>query len=188
MQPQLQPEPLPQQPQIPEWSPALRIAFRFSVAYLGLFCVATQIITSLFSATQGADVPDPGTLWPLRPLVSWTAAHIFHVAAPLSFEGNSASGDCMFAWVLAFCLLVIAAIPHRHLVLSGPQPEKLCRAANLGSTLLSSRPCRADAQLRHGQSHPDANAVSFINKAASAFRHVLSHGGALEFHWRSPSL
>src|SRR6185437_15475082 len=131
MQPQLQPEPLPQQPQIPEWSPALSIAFRFSVAYLGLFCVATQIITSLFSATQGADIPDPGTLWPLRPLVSWTAAHIFHVSAPLSFEGNSASGDCMFAWVLAFCLLVIAAIPHRHLVLSGPQPEKLCRAANL---------------------------------------------------------
>jgi len=110
MQPQLQTEPLPRQPQIPEWSPALRIAFRFSVAYLGLFCVATQIITSLFSATQGADVPDPGTLWPLRPLVFWTAAHIFHVAAPLSFEGNSASGDCMFAWVLAFCLLVIAAI------------------------------------------------------------------------------
>src|SRR6185437_15940333 len=30
--------------------------------------------------------------------------------APLSFEGNSASGDCMFAWVLAFCLLVIAAL------------------------------------------------------------------------------
>src|SRR6185437_2831392 len=54
MQPQLQTEPLPHQPQIPEWSPALSIAFLFSVAYLGLFCVATQIITSLFSATQGA--------------------------------------------------------------------------------------------------------------------------------------
>jgi hypothetical protein len=110
MRPQLQTEPVPQQPQIPEWSPALRIAFRFSVAYLGLFCLTTQIITSLFSATQGADIPDPGTLWPLRPLVSWTAAHVFHVAAPLSLEGNSASGDCMFGWVLAFCLLVIAAI------------------------------------------------------------------------------
>ncbi len=110
MQPQLQTEPLPQQQQIPEWSPVLRIAFRFSVAYLGLFCLATQIITSLFSATQGADIPDPGTLWPLRPLVVWTAAHVFHVAAPLSFGGNSASGDCMFGWVLAFCLLVIAAV------------------------------------------------------------------------------
>ena len=109
MRPQLQTEPIPQQQQIPEWGPALRIAFRFSVIYLGLFCLATQIITSLFSATQGSDIPDPGTLWPLRPLVFWTAAHIFHVAAPLSLEGNSASGDCMFGWALAFCLLVIAA-------------------------------------------------------------------------------
>jgi uncharacterized membrane protein YphA (DoxX/SURF4 family) len=79
------------------------------VAYLGLFCAATQIVTSLFSATQGDDIPDPGTLWPLRPLVVWTAGHIFHVAAPLSLEGNSASGDCMFGWVTAFCLLVVAA-------------------------------------------------------------------------------
>ena len=110
MRPQLQTEPIPQQQQISEWSPALRFAFRFSVIYLGLFCLATQIITSLFSATQGNDIPDPGTLWPLRPLVMWTAAHIFNVAAPLSMEGNSASGDCMFGWVLAFCLLIIAAI------------------------------------------------------------------------------
>ena len=109
MRPKLQGEPIPYQQQIPEWNPALRIAFRFSVAYLGLFCAATQIVTSLFSATQGSDIPDPGTLWPLRPLVVWTAGHIFHVAAPLSLEGNSASGDCMFGWVTAFCLLVIAA-------------------------------------------------------------------------------
>ena len=109
MRPQLQTEPMPHEQQITEWSAALRIAFRFSVIYLGLFCLATQIITSLFSATQGNDIPDPGTLWPLRPVVFWTAAHIFHVAAPLSFDGNSASGDCMFGWVLAFCLLVLAA-------------------------------------------------------------------------------
>jgi hypothetical protein len=109
MSPQLQSEPISYQQQQPEWNPALRIAFRFSVAYLGLFCAATQIVTSLFSATQGSDIPDPGTLWPLRPLVVWTAVHIFHVAAPLSIDGNSASCDCMFGWVTAFCLLVIAA-------------------------------------------------------------------------------
>jgi len=109
MRPQLQSDPIPYQQPIPEWNPALRIAFRFSVAYLGLFCAATQIITSLLSATQGSDIPDPGTLWPLRPVVEWTAGHVFHVAAPLSLEGNSASGDCMFGWVVAFCLLVIAA-------------------------------------------------------------------------------
>jgi hypothetical protein len=110
MRPQLQPERIQQQQQIPDWNPVLRVAFRFSVIYLGLFCLATQIVTSLFSATQGNDIPDPGTLWPLRPLVFWTAAHIFHVAAPLSMETNSASGDCMFGWVLAFFLLVTAAV------------------------------------------------------------------------------
>src|SRR6185437_4720872 len=99
MRPQLQTEPVPQQQEIPDWSPALRFAFRFFVIYLARFCLATQIITSLFSATQGNDIPDPGTLWPLRPLVFWTAAHILHVAAALSGDGNSASGDFMFGWV-----------------------------------------------------------------------------------------
>lgn len=109
MRPELQSEPIPYQQQIPEWNPSLRIAFRFNVAYLGLFCAATQIITSMVSATQGSDIPDPATLWPLRPLIVWTGGHIFHVAAPLALGGNSASGDCMFGWVTAFCLLVIAA-------------------------------------------------------------------------------
>ena len=77
---------------------------------MGLYCLTTQIITSLFSSTQGADIPDPATLWPLRPVVFWTAAHVFHVGAPLSLDGNSGSGDCMFGWVLAFCLLVIAVL------------------------------------------------------------------------------
>jgi len=108
MSPQVQTEPIQPQPQIPKWSLAVRIGFRFCLIYLGLYCLATQIITSLLSSTQGADIPDPSTLWPLRPVVFWTAAHIFHVRAPLSLGGNSGSGDCMFGWVLAFCLLAIA--------------------------------------------------------------------------------
>src|SRR5437667_2298557 len=108
MRPKLQSEPIPYQQQIPEWNPALRIALSIQCGLSGTVLCATQIVTSLFSATQG-DIPDPGTLCPLRPLVVWTAGHIFHVAAPLSLEGNSASGDCMFGWVTAFCLLVIAA-------------------------------------------------------------------------------
>ncbi len=110
MIPQVQSEPIQPQPQIPEWSLAARIAFRFCLLYLGLYCLATQIITSVFSSTQGADIPDPATIWPLRPVVFWTAAHIFHVRAPLSLGGNSGSGDCIFGWVLAFCLLVIAVL------------------------------------------------------------------------------
>jgi uncharacterized membrane protein YphA (DoxX/SURF4 family) len=109
MSPQLQTEPVHPQSG-PQWSPAIRVAFRFCLTYLGLYCLATQIITSLVSASQGGDIPDPATLWPLRPVVFWTAAYIFHVRAPLSLDGNSGSGDCMFGWVLTFCLLAIAAL------------------------------------------------------------------------------
>jgi uncharacterized membrane protein YphA (DoxX/SURF4 family) len=108
--PQPQTEPIQPQPNIPRWNLALRIAFRFWMVYLGLYCLATQIITSLFSLGEGADFPDPATLWPLRPVIFWTAAHIFHVNAPLSpfWGGNSGTSDDMFAWVTAFCLLMIA--------------------------------------------------------------------------------
>ena len=105
--PQPQTEPTQPQLNIPSWSPALRIAFRFWLVYLGLYCLATQIIANLFTAFGKVDL---ATLWPLRPVISWTAAHIFHVNAPLSafFEGNSGTSDDMFGWVMTFCLLVIA--------------------------------------------------------------------------------
>jgi uncharacterized membrane protein YphA (DoxX/SURF4 family) len=108
--PQLQTEPTQLQTDDPSWNPRLRIAFRFWMVYLGLYCLATQIVTSLFSPTEGAVIPDPATLWPLRSVISWTGAHIFHVNAPLSafWAGNSASTDDMFAWVMIFCLLMIA--------------------------------------------------------------------------------
>jgi hypothetical protein len=110
MIPQPQTEPILPQQNIPRWSPALRIAFRFWMVYLGLYCLATEILPGLLTAAggSGADLPDPATLWPLRPVIFWTAAHIFHVNAPLSFGDNSGGGDCMFGWVTAFCLLVIA--------------------------------------------------------------------------------
>ena len=108
--PQLQTEPIRPQTQlkIPRWNLAVQIAFRFWMVYLGLYCLATQIITSLFSPSEGAVFPDPATLWPLRPIIFWTAAHIFHVTAPLSMDGNSGSVDDRFGWVMTFCLLVIA--------------------------------------------------------------------------------
>src|SRR5438270_640317 len=69
MNAQLQTIPLPQtepiQPRfnIPRWNPALRIAFRFCMVYLGLYCFATQLIT----APTGADIPDLATVWLLQP-------------------------------------------------------------------------------------------------------------------------
>jgi len=70
----------------------------------------TQIITSLFSPLQGEVIPDPATLWPTRQIVLWTAAHVFHIAGEVPVDGNSGSGDGAFGWVLAFCLLVFAAV------------------------------------------------------------------------------
>src|SRR6185437_9280509 len=65
--------------------------------------------TSLF-AGPAPSLPDPAAVWPLRPVIFWTAAHIFHVNAPLTafWGGGSGSTDCMFGWVTVFCLLVIA--------------------------------------------------------------------------------
>jgi hypothetical protein len=89
------------------WSLASRIVFRFCFVYFGLYCLFNQIITALIPVT--ADIPDPSTLWPMCPIVLWTAAHIFRVTKPLVYTG-SGSGDKTFDWVLSFCLLVIAVV------------------------------------------------------------------------------
>src|SRR5579859_6667540 len=109
--PESQTEPIQPKPQfnIPRWNLAVRIAFRFWMVYLGLYGLATQVFTILFTfpGREATQPPDLATLWPLRPVVFWTAAHIFHVNAPLSvfFEGNSGTSDDMFGWVMTFCLL-----------------------------------------------------------------------------------
>jgi uncharacterized membrane protein YphA (DoxX/SURF4 family) len=106
-----QTEPIQSQLNIPRWNLSLRIAFRFWMIYLGLYCLATQVVISLLNTAEMAtDLPDPATVWPLRPLISWTGAHIFHVNAYPSpvFRANSGTLDDMFGWVMTFCLLVIA--------------------------------------------------------------------------------
>jgi hypothetical protein len=90
------------------WSLARRVAFRFCFVYLGLYCFGTQIFGGLFLIPK-VDVPDPGSLWPMRQITFWTAAHLFHAKLPLIYKG-SGSGDKTFDWVFAFCLLVIAAL------------------------------------------------------------------------------
>ncbi|HWY02974.1 MAG TPA: hypothetical protein VNX60_04840 [Candidatus Acidoferrum sp.] len=93
---------------VPHWSFTSRVAFRACFIYFGLFCLATQILGSLFPIPN-VDVPDPGTLPPMRQIVFWTAANVFHAKLPLVYTG-SGSGDKTFDWVLAFCLLVSAAV------------------------------------------------------------------------------
>ncbi len=90
------------------WSLALRIAFRFCVAYFTLFCLSNQILGGLLLIPK-VNIPELSAIWPLRQITFWTAAHVFHITRPLVYTG-SGSGDKTFDWVLAFCLLVIAAV------------------------------------------------------------------------------
>jgi uncharacterized membrane protein YphA (DoxX/SURF4 family) len=92
----------------PRWSAASRVALRFCFVYFGLFCLGTQILGGLLPIPS-VDIPDPSVLFPpLRKIVFWVAAHLFHARLPLVYT-NSGSGDKTFDWVLAFCFLVVAA-------------------------------------------------------------------------------
>jgi hypothetical protein len=91
---------------MPGWHVGPRIAFRFCFIYFGLFCLSTQIFGSLFPIPK-LDLPDLSLL--LRPIVFWTAAHVFDARLPLVYTG-SGSGDKTFDWVLVFSLLVFAIL------------------------------------------------------------------------------
>jgi hypothetical protein len=93
--------------QIAHWGLARRVAFRWCFVYFGLYCLLTQVVTSLFPIPK-LDIPDPSTLSPVHQVVSWTAAQVFHVTTPLIYTG-SGSGDKTFDWVLVFCLLILTA-------------------------------------------------------------------------------
>ena len=83
-----------------------RLAFRFSVAYLGLFCLASQIAGGLILFPRFS-FPPLGTVWPMRDITFWLGTHVFHVTT-LDYAGVSA--DTPFHWVQMAWLLVAAAI------------------------------------------------------------------------------
>jgi uncharacterized membrane protein YphA (DoxX/SURF4 family) len=85
----------------------LRVAFRFSVIYLSLYALATQVAGGVF-LFPGIQLPAFGTVWPLRDLTTWLAEHLFGITTPLVYTGNS--GDTQFHWVQQLWLLVAAAI------------------------------------------------------------------------------
>ena len=85
----------------------MRVAFRFSVIYLGLYALATQVAGGVF-LLPGFQLPAFGTVWPMRELTTWLAEHLFGITQPLVFSGNS--GDTLFHWVQQFWLLVAAVV------------------------------------------------------------------------------
>jgi hypothetical protein len=99
-------EPRPAAAQSTRWTLATRIAFRFCFVYIALFCLSNQILLGLFPIPN-VDLPALASFPPFRPLVLWTAAHLFHVS-PTPLLTDTGSGDRVIDWVLAFCLLVIS--------------------------------------------------------------------------------
>lgn len=99
-------DPAPAQTVSPAWSLPTRIAFRFCVVYFTAFCLTNQVLTMLLALPDN-DTVSLAFIPPVRPIVFWVAAHLFHSRLPLVTAG-SGSGDKTFDWVLTFCLLVFA--------------------------------------------------------------------------------
>ena len=93
--------------QVPRWSRLTKVAFRFCFVYFGLYCFATQVVGGLI-LFPGFSFPSLGMIWPMRDLTLWLATHLFHVASPLVYTGNS--GDTTFHWIQTFWLLVVAGL------------------------------------------------------------------------------
>lgn len=93
---------------VEHWGLAVRIAFRFCVAYFTLFSLSNQILEGLLVVPK-LNIPELSSLWPLKHITFWTAAHVFRIKHELVYTG-SGSGDKTFDWILAFCLLFIATV------------------------------------------------------------------------------
>jgi hypothetical protein len=70
-------------------------AFRFGVAYLTLFALATQISGSLL-ANPWFTYRGLGRLWPMRDITHWTARTVFGIETPLD---DVSGGDTVFFWI-----------------------------------------------------------------------------------------
>lgn len=92
----------------PPWSFLQRVAFRFCFVYFGLYVTVTQMMSILLPIPK-VEVPELGSLWPIRPMIAWVAKRVFRHQAELVIAG-SGSGDKTFDWVEAFCFLVAALL------------------------------------------------------------------------------
>ncbi|MEV6656071.1 DoxX family protein [Nocardia fluminea] len=94
----------------PRWHPITRLAFRFSVAYLGLFCLWMAQITFVFLGVIALRLPEEAMLWQimaLDPVSSWLGEHVFGVEAELAMNG---SGDQAAIWIQCGLLFVVAVL------------------------------------------------------------------------------
>ena len=104
-----------------DWTPAQRVAFRFGVVYLTLFCLATQIsgslIPNLWFTYRGL-----GRLWPMREITHWIARTAFGVTVPLD---DVSGGETLFFWIQWAWVLVAAVRDQRSLVAARREATQL---------------------------------------------------------------
>lgn len=93
------------------WRLTTRVAFRFCVVYLGLFCLTFAQITFVFTGVVSQWLPERAVLWQmiaLQPVTGWVGRTVFGVDSPLATD--SGSGDQAAIWVLIFSLFVVAVV------------------------------------------------------------------------------
>ena len=105
----VQAAPLRQETQMPCWSLTTRTVFRFCFVYLGLYCLASQIFSNMIPIPNRFEPPDLQTLWPIRPIILWVAAHILHITRPLVYT-DTGSGDRTFDWIVLLLIVIVAAL------------------------------------------------------------------------------
>jgi hypothetical protein len=76
--------------QIQQWSVGTRVVFRFCFVYFGLYCFFTQIASALIPVVN-VDVPELSSFWPMRHIVTWSAAHILRIAQPVTYVEAAAT-------------------------------------------------------------------------------------------------
>lgn len=95
----------------PTWAPTTRVAFRFCVVYLGMFCLTFAQITFAYAGVLAALLPDGAVIWQmvaLEPLTRWFGRTALGVDAALT--PGSGSGDQAAIWVYVALLLTVSVL------------------------------------------------------------------------------
>ncbi len=90
---------------VPRWRLSTRVAFRFCFVYFGVYILTTQMLPAM---NPFGGLPVLSTLSVVSGPVMWVIRHVFHDTRQLTILGGS--GDKMFDWVFALCLLVFATV------------------------------------------------------------------------------
>jgi len=89
----------------PRWRLITRIAFRLCFIYFGLYILLTQMLQAMAPLLS---FPSLQTTAVISKPVFWVIRHVFHIQRELAIMGGS--GDKMFDWVLALCMLSSAIV------------------------------------------------------------------------------